>query len=58
MKTSLVTGGAGFLGAHLCRELLKKGHKVICIDDLSTGNINNIPNRLKNFTISHVQQAL
>ncbi|WP_302785189.1 UDP-glucuronic acid decarboxylase family protein [Bilophila wadsworthia] len=49
MKTSLVTGGAGFLGAHLCRELLKKGHKVICIDDLSTGNINNIPNRIKNF---------
>lgn len=31
------------MGAHLCRELLERGHKVICIDDLSTGNIRNLP---------------
>jgi dTDP-glucose 4,6-dehydratase len=41
MKT-IVTGGAGFLGSHLCDLLLKKGHEVICIDNLVTGNTRNI----------------
>lgn len=41
-KISLVAGGAGFLGSHLCLALLKLNKKVICIDNLSTGNINNI----------------
>ena len=41
MKT-LVTGGAGFLGSHLCDLLLEKGHEVICIDNLITGNAKNI----------------
>ena len=41
-KTILVTGGAGFLGSHLCRLLLDKGEKVICIDNLFTGNEKNI----------------
>ncbi|WP_214044327.1 UDP-glucuronic acid decarboxylase family protein [Methanomethylovorans sp.] len=39
---SIVTGGAGFLGSHLCDLLLKNGHDVICIDNLVTGNIRNI----------------
>jgi len=39
---SVVTGGAGFLGSHLCEFLLSKGHKVICIDNLITGNVANI----------------
>jgi len=41
MKT-IVTGGAGFLGSHLCDLLLEKGHEVICIDNLVTGNTRNI----------------
>ena len=40
--TSLVTGGAGFLGSHLCEELLRRGHRVICVDNLETGSLNNI----------------
>ncbi|MDY0386296.1 MAG: SDR family oxidoreductase [Methanolobus sp.] len=39
---SIVTGGAGFLGSHLCDFLLEKGHEVICIDNLVTGNTKNI----------------
>jgi nucleoside-diphosphate-sugar epimerase/intein/homing endonuclease len=42
MPTSLVTGGAGFLGSHLCDELLRRGHKVICVDNLETGTLSNI----------------
>ncbi len=40
--TSIVTGGAGFLGSHLCEFLLQQGNRVIAIDNLVTGNINNI----------------
>ncbi len=39
---SLVTGGAGFIGSHLCEYLLAKGHEVICMDNLLTGNDENI----------------
>jgi dTDP-glucose 4,6-dehydratase len=42
MKTSVVTGGAGFLGSHLCDELLERGHRVICVDNLETGSLYNI----------------
>jgi dTDP-glucose 4,6-dehydratase len=42
MTTSLVTGGAGFLGSHLCDELLRRGHRVICVDNLETGSLANI----------------
>jgi dTDP-glucose 4,6-dehydratase len=38
----LVTGGAGFLGSHLCERLLKEGHEVVAMDNLSTGNLRNI----------------
>ena len=41
MKT-IVTGGAGFLGSHLCDLLLEKGHEVICIDNLVTGDLKNL----------------
>ena len=42
MATCLVTGGAGFLGSHLCDELLLRGHHVICVDNLETGSLKNI----------------
>lgn len=42
MKTVLVTGGAGFLGSHLCDVLIAAGNRVICLDDLSTGSIANL----------------
>lgn len=38
----LVTGGAGFIGSHLCRQLLEQGHYVICLDNFFTGSIENI----------------
>jgi dTDP-glucose 4,6-dehydratase len=42
MATCLVTGGSGFLGSHLCDHLIAKGYRVICVDNLDTGNLNNI----------------
>jgi dTDP-glucose 4,6-dehydratase len=42
MPTSLVTGGAGFLGSHLCEVLLERGERVICVDNLETGSLTNI----------------
>ena len=42
MKTALVTGGAGFLGSHLCDRLLKEGFRVICLDNVLTGRVENI----------------
>ena len=42
MATCLVTGGAGFLGSHLCDELLRRGHRVICVDNLETGSLKNV----------------
>ncbi len=42
MPRSLITGGAGFLGSHLCERLLKEGHEVLCMDNLITGDTDNI----------------
>jgi dTDP-glucose 4,6-dehydratase len=42
MSTCIVTGGAGFLGSHLCDRLLADGHRVKCIDNLDTGSLQNI----------------
>jgi dTDP-glucose 4,6-dehydratase len=42
MATCLVTGGAGFLGSHLCDELIARGNRVICVDNLETGSLANI----------------
>ena len=48
----LITGGAGFVGSHLAEELLRGGHDVSIIDDLSTGSIHNIAH-LKTFDRFH-----
>jgi dTDP-glucose 4,6-dehydratase len=42
MPRTLITGGAGFLGSHLCEYFLNKGHEIICMDNLITGSIDNI----------------
>lgn len=44
MKKVLVSGGAGFIGSHLCTRLIRDGHKVICLDNLFTGSEKNIYN--------------
>lgn len=44
----VITGGAGFLGSHLCDHLLENGHEVICLDNLLTGSIDNIAHLLGN----------
>jgi UDP-glucuronate decarboxylase len=53
MKKILVTGGAGFLGSHLCEKLLNQGHHVLCVDNYFTGSRKNIEHLLdfKNFEI-------
>jgi dTDP-glucose 4,6-dehydratase len=42
MATCVVTGGAGFVGSHLCEYLLERGHRVLCLDNLETGTLENI----------------
>ena len=41
-KTILITGGAGFIGSHLCKRLLYEGNKIVCLDNLFTGSKKNI----------------
>lgn len=49
MKKILVTGGAGFIGSNLCEELVKRGHYVVCLDNFSTGHIENIQHLIDNY---------
>jgi len=55
MTSSVVTGGAGFLGSHLCDRLLAEGHSVTCIDNLITGNTGNISHLSGNSRFKFVQ---
>jgi dTDP-glucose 4,6-dehydratase len=54
MSTCIVTGGAGFLGSHLCEHLLARGHRVICLDNLETGTLQNVEHiRNENFVFDN-----
>ncbi len=58
MKNILVTGGAGFIGSHLCKALVALGHKVICLDNLFTGSINNISDLIDNINFEFVNHDI
>jgi UDP-glucuronate decarboxylase len=47
-KKVLITGGAGFLGSHLCEQILQQGHEVICLDNFYTGSKENVADLIKN----------
>lgn len=57
-KTIIVTGGAGFIGSFLCEELLREGHRVICIDNFTTGNVRNIEPYLRNPNFQFIRHDL
>lgn len=56
MKKILVTGGAGFLGSHLCDRLVAEGHHVLCVDNYFTGSKNNISHLLDNKNFEVIRQ--
>ena len=56
MKKVLVTGGAGFLGSHLCDRLVEQGHHVLCVDNYFTGSKNNIAHLLDNKNFEVIRQ--
>jgi dTDP-glucose 4,6-dehydratase len=58
MQTAVVMGGAGFLGSHLCDKLLREGLKVICVDNLITGNIDNIAHLSGNERFSFIKHDI
>ena len=57
-KNILVTGGAGFIGSHLCKTLLELRHNVICLDNLFTGSINNISDLRDNVNFEFVNHDI
>ena len=58
MQLALVAGGAGFIGSHLCRSLLKDGYKVVCVDNLITGDKRNIKDFLNNSNFHFVEHDI
>jgi UDP-glucuronate decarboxylase len=58
IKIILITGGAGFIGSNLCEKLLNNGHKIICVDNLSTGNIKNVEHLLKNTNFKFINHNI
>ncbi len=56
--TAVVTGGAGFLGSHLCDKLLSEGCKVICVDNLLTGNMDNIAHLFANENFQFIKHDI
>ena len=58
MKTALVTGGAGFLGSHLCERLLADGYRVVAVDNLYTGSTDNIAGLASNPDFTFIEADL
>ncbi len=58
MKTTLITGGAGFIGSHLCDFLIEKGFKVICMDNFVTGNKKNIEHLKNNSNFTLIEHDI
>lgn len=58
MGTYLVTGGAGFIGSHLCESLLARGHRTLIVDDLSSGRIQNIAGIRSNRRLEFVPESI
>ncbi len=57
-KNILITGGAGFIGSHLCKELLGRGHKIICLDNLFTGSMKNISSLIEHSDFEFVNHDI
>jgi UDP-glucuronate decarboxylase len=57
-KRILITGGAGFIGSNLCEKLLNDGHKIICVDNLLTGNIKNIEHLFENSNFKFINHNI
>ena len=57
-KTAVITGGAGFLGSHLCDKLLKEGLKVVCVDNLLTGHLDNISHLFGNEDFTFIKHDI
>ena len=57
-KSILITGGAGFIGSHLCKRLLNDGNKIICLDNLCTGSENNISNLIENSDFEYINHDI
>ena len=55
---NLVTGGAGFLGSHICNYLIKNDENVICLDDLSSGKMSNLKNIINNKKFSFIKNSV
>jgi dTDP-glucose 4,6-dehydratase len=58
MSRVLVTGGAGFIGSHLCERFLEEGHEVVCVDNLLTGDRDNIAHLFSNRRFSFLEQNI
>ena len=58
MKHALITGGAGFLGSHLCDRLIAEGYHVTCMDNLVTGNMRNISHLMGNRRFDFINHDL
>ena len=57
-KTIVVTGGAGFIGSHLCEKLLANGNKVVCVDNFITGNKKNIQHLLSGKNFEYIEHDI